>query len=231
MAFFFSLLSAPYGSASEGDVYNFSWLDPDKEIYVLQNRKFRKNGRPYVGLGFGKTTSGAFVDGTNIQGRAGFFFREEWGIEVVLSKNSGEENVTARSVRNEGATPFRRVVEGYYGAMLSWAPFYSKINTFNQIVYLDWIFGAGYGNVSEKNNKTEFFDAGPGGGTIVDQLDSSALLWQAALKLYLTPRWNVRLNLVTLHYKGDHPLNSSTEESKKVWNHHYDLNLSVGMTF
>ena len=31
--------------AADDDEYNFSWLDPDKKIYVLQNRKYRKAGR------------------------------------------------------------------------------------------------------------------------------------------------------------------------------------------
>ena len=189
--------------ASEGDIYNFSWLDPDKEIYVLQNRKFRKSGRPYVNAGAGITTSGAFVDGKNYQLRAGFFFREEWGIEMIYSKNTGEENITAKSVRST-TTPFRRIVQDYSGAMLSWAPFYSKINTFNQIMYIDWIFGLGYSKVSEKNNWVEFFDTGPGNKET--QENANGILAQAALKLYLTPRWDVRLNLMTLHYKGKHPI-------------------------
>src|SRR5690554_4309003 len=68
----------PSQSVASSDLtYNFSWLDPDKEVYVLQNRKYRKAGRLHATLGGGITTSGAFVDSTTLQGRVGFFFREE----------------------------------------------------------------------------------------------------------------------------------------------------------
>src|SRR5690606_16916020 len=122
----FLSLAQNFVFAAEGDTYNFSWLDPDKEVYVLQSRKFRKNGRAYVNAGGGITTSGAFVSAKNIQGRAGYFFKEEWGFEFLYSMNSGSENETAKSVRNEGSSgsvPFRRIVDKYYGAMIMWSPF------------------------------------------------------------------------------------------------------------
>ncbi len=40
--------------ASEKNVYDFSWLDQDKEVYVLQNRKFRKKNKLYVGAMAGR---------------------------------------------------------------------------------------------------------------------------------------------------------------------------------
>ena len=155
-----SLLLSLNLHASEKDIYEFSWLDPDKEVYVLQNRKFRKAEHLYVNLGAGITTSGAFVDSTSIQGRAGYFISEDWGIEVLYAKNNGKENDNFKAVRatsnGTGSTPFRRIVESYTGGMIVWSPFYSKINTFNKIVYMDWIFGLGVAQLQEHNNKTFF---------------------------------------------------------------------------
>ena len=48
--------------ASESSLYDFSWLDKDKEVYVLQNRQFHKKGTMNLALGGGMTVSGAFVD-------------------------------------------------------------------------------------------------------------------------------------------------------------------------
>ena len=110
-------------------------------------------------MGGGITTSGAFVDSTVIQGRAGYFFREEWGFELVYSMNNGDENATAKSVRSEGTAgsiPFRRIVDNYMGGMILWSPFYAKINTFNQIIYVDWIIGLGVAKLEETNNQVEF---------------------------------------------------------------------------
>jgi hypothetical protein len=153
-----SLTLSTQAFASEKDIYEFSWLDPDKEVYVLQNKKYKKAGHFHVNAGGGITTSGAFVSSTAIQGRVGYFISEDWGLEGIYSKNSGKENDTAQGVRNvngggTGTTPFRRIVDSYMGAMIIWAPFYSKINTFNKIVYMDWIFGLGYAQLKEHNNK------------------------------------------------------------------------------
>ena len=60
--------------AGESSTYDFSWLDPDKEVYVLQNRKFRKKRSLFVSGGGGKTLSGAFVDSNSITGAHGIFF-------------------------------------------------------------------------------------------------------------------------------------------------------------
>ena len=119
--------------------------------------------------------------------------------------------------------------------MLIWSPFYSKINTFNQVVYMDWFFGLGFGNVTEKNNKTSDVKMCKGGPAIQgvfnrekpDETETaSGFLWQTALKFYLSETWDVRLNLVTMNYKLQNP--SLNEE---VWNHHYDLSVSLGWSF
>ena len=44
-----TLIMSSVVMANEKSLYNFSWLDNDKEIYVLQNRKFRKDGNVYIG--------------------------------------------------------------------------------------------------------------------------------------------------------------------------------------
>ena len=35
---------------SSDEEYNFKWLDPDKKVYVLQNRKYRKALRPFFSV-------------------------------------------------------------------------------------------------------------------------------------------------------------------------------------
>tara|TARA_R110000868_G_scaffold153058_1_gene378361 strand:- start:9210 stop:9941 length:732 start_codon:yes stop_codon:yes gene_type:complete len=215
--------------ASEGDTYNFSWLDPDKEVYVLQNRKFRKNGRAYANIGAGITTSGAFVSSNNIQGRAGYFFKEELGFEFLYSMNSGQENATAKSVRNEGSSgsvPFRRIVDSYMGAMLMWSPFYSKINTFNTVVYVDWLFGLGYASLKETNNRDEFVNGAT--SAVPTQESHGGLMWQAAMKFYLNESFDVRVNLATVHYKAQ---KASATENEEAWNTNYDLAVSLGYSF
>lgn len=216
-------------NASEGDTYNFSWLDPDKEVYVLQNRKYRKNGRAYANVGAGITTSGAFVSSNNIQGRIGYFFKEELGFEFLYSMNSGAENATAKSVRNEGSSgsvPFRRIVDNYYGAMLMWSPFYSKINTFNTVVYVDWLFGLGYASLTETNNRDEFVNGAT--SAIPTQESHGGLMWQAAMKFYLNDSFDIRLNVATVHYKAQ---KASVDTAEEAWNTNYDMAVTLGYSF
>jgi outer membrane beta-barrel protein len=235
--FVFLFLFSPLNiHAGESDTYSFTWLDPDKEVYVLQNRKYRKKGKVHLNLGGGKTLSGAFVDGTTLQGRIGYFFGEEWGFEGVYAKNSGSENVTAESVRNRGASgsiPFRRIVDKYMGGMILWSPFYSKINTFNKIIYFDWIFGLGYGSMQETNNTDEFIGAGNDDTTITH----NGILWDVGMKFFINESFNLRLDMTVFHYKADivETVNGATNtlnrDAGQEWYSNWDLAASIGVNF
>jgi hypothetical protein len=37
--------------ANEKDLYDFMWLDPDKKVYVLQNKVHKKERTIYINLG------------------------------------------------------------------------------------------------------------------------------------------------------------------------------------
>jgi outer membrane beta-barrel protein len=226
----FLLLSLALSSkvfASEKDIYEFSWLDPDKEIYVLQNRKFRKAGHVHFNVGGGITTSGAFVDSKAIHGRAGYFFTEDYGFEGIYSKNTGKENDTAKAIRtNSGSgssTPFRRIVSNYVGVMALWSPFYSKINTFNKIVYMDWILGVGYGQLKESNNK---LDVKTGGiDKTVTSESHSGIMWEAGMKFYLDQSFSIRADLTGVHYKA------LTVSANSTYYSNFDGTISLGYSF
>jgi len=215
--------------ANEKDIYEFSWLDPDKEVFVLQNRKFRKADHAYINLGGGITTSGAFVDSTAIQGRVGYFFTEDYGLEGIYSKNSGKENDTAKAVRGGGSggtgtTPFRRIVDSYMGGMFVWSPFYSKINTFNKIVYMDWIFGLGYAQLKEHNNQLEL----PSGSNDTTQtaLSHAGLVWDVAMKFYIDESFSIRTDLTAIHYSA-----TKVNSVGTAINSNFDATIALGYSF
>lgn len=210
--------------SAEGDTYSFTWLDPDKEVYVLQNRKFRKKGKFHVSLGGGMTTSGSFVNGSNLQGRAGYFFKEEWGFELLYSKNAGEENADAQAVRNTtaaGSTPFRQITNYYMGGLLLWSPFYTKMNTFNTIIYMDYIFGLGIGKIEESNNRLELQNTINKSETIEVH---NALLWSMGMKFYVNDSFSIRPDFTGVIFKSLRP----DRNEENVYSH-YDLSLSVVM--
>ena len=102
--------------ASENNVYDFSWLDQDKEVYVLQNRKFRKNKKVYLGLLAGSQINGAFIDSNEFSAHGGFFFKEEWGVELFYTSASGSTNNTHDGVNEQGTQAFYRKVDTSMGA-------------------------------------------------------------------------------------------------------------------
>lgn len=229
ISFIALLIPTQSPEAAEDQTYNFSWLDPDKEVYVLQNRKFRKAGRLHVSAGAGITTSGPFVDSKTLQTRFGFFFREEWGAEFIYAKNSGEENDAASLVRNEdgsGSVPFRRIIDNYMGGMILWSPFYTKINTFNKIIYLDLILGLGYAKVEETNNRDEFLNGGTSGEEITES--HSGIMWNVGAKFFINERFSLRTDLTTIHYQAEV---ASETTNEKAWNENYDLAVSLGVSF
>ncbi|MBF0361392.1 MAG: outer membrane beta-barrel domain-containing protein [Oligoflexia bacterium] len=222
------LISANIASAGEGSLYNFKWLDQDKKVYVLQNRKFRKKSSLYIMGGGGFSPDETYLTSYNLQARAGYFFTEDFGLELLYGKNFGSENNDAKSVKSAGAIPFYRDVQSYYGGLLLWSPFYAKMNTFNTIIYFDIIFGLGASKITEENNKNHL----DSGNTLTSKTieNHTAFLWNIASKIYLTQTYAFRIDLLSQNYQARRSLKSASE-SDQIWYRHYDLTLSFCVTF
>ncbi len=219
--------------ADEKSLYHFSWLDKDKEIYVLQNRKFRKDGRVYLGATGVKTVSGAFIDSYGGTARGGYFFREDWGIEFVYGKNTGNENDTAKGVREQSTVPFYRKVDSYMTAMVMWSPFYSKINTFNRIFYFDWMLGAGPASITTLDNRKKFESGEP--NTLTSE-NNMGLAWDTGLRFYVNENWSIRMDMTGLHYnakktkrQGNNPNTAATKAS--ILFSSYDFGIGLNYSF
>lgn len=212
--------------SAETSTYEFKWLDPDKEVYVLQNRKFRKIGKLYLNVGVGTTTSGAFADAAYGQVRVGFFFTENWGFEALHTTTSSKTNSTYDSVFAQDSVPFVRLIDSYSGAMFMWSPFYAKINTFDQIFYFDWMFGLGFATLSEQNNRTALNEGSK--DLPFESEDHSGVMWATSLRFYMSQHWSLRLDLTTIHYQADKAFKDSQEQ---VWYDNFDLGVGLSYTF
>lgn len=224
-----SLIMSSMVMAAESSLYNFSWLDKDKEIYVLQNRKFRKDGKVYIGGNAGKTLTGAFITAYGASLRGGYFFSEDFGVELVYGKGMGGENTTAKGIREQGTVPFYRKVDSYTGGMLMWSPFYSKINTFNKIFYYDWLFGAGVASVSTNDNRERF-----NAKSDLTSETSMAFLWTTGMRFYITESWSFRLDFTGLNWRADRygkPQGSGSIQKKMDYFSNYDVSLGLNYAF
>jgi outer membrane beta-barrel protein len=228
-----TLLMSALVFADEKSLYEFSWLDKDKEVYVLQNRKFRKDGSLYVGGTIAKTLSGAFIDSYGGTVRGGYFLKEDWGFEFVYGKNSGQENDTANGVKEQGTVPFYRKIDSYTGAMLMWSPFYSKINTFNRIFYFDWMFGLGVANIKTLDNRNKFDTSSTDFNQLTSE-NSFGALWNTGFRFYISENWSLRLDFTGLNYKAAKTKKAqgagSTTTADKIFSN-YDLGLGLNYTF
>jgi outer membrane beta-barrel protein len=229
-----SLIMSTLVFADESSLYNFSWLDNDKEVYVLQNRKFRKDGSFYLGGTGAYNLSQDFLDAYGVTARAGFFFSEDWGIEGVFGKNSSQESDSAKGVKQQGAVPFYREIDSYMGAMLMWSPFYSKINTFNKVFYFDWMFGLGFANITTKDNRNKF-------NTVVSASEQNELtsestmgaLWNTGFRFYINESWSLRIDVTGLTYKAEKTTQDTAgtdSKSSKLFTN-YDLGLGLNYAF
>jgi outer membrane beta-barrel protein len=119
------------------------------------------------------------------------------------------------------------------GGMILWSPFYSKINTFNKIIYFDWIFGLGYGSMQETNNTDEFIGAGNDDTTITH----NGILWDVGMKFFINESFNLRLDMTVFHYKADivETVNGATNtlnrDAGQEWYSNWDLAASIGVNF
>jgi outer membrane beta-barrel protein len=223
------ILTTSFVFAAEDSMYDFSWLDQDKEVYVLQNRKFRKKGNLYVGATGGKSLAGAFIDSTEANLLGGYFFSENWGLELSYTKANGVTNNTHDIVNAQGASvAFFRRIDTAASAMLMWSPFYSKINTFNKIFYYDWMFGAGVSSVATEDNRNEY-TVGPDQNVLTKET-ISGLTWMTAIRIYITPSWSTRIDFKANHLNADVAL-SGTTDTEKQWAHYYNFNVGLNYAF
>ena len=117
-------------------------------------------------------------------------------------------------------------MDDYTGAMLLWSPFYSKINTFNKIVYMDWIFGLGFAKLTETNNILELDSNGI--DTTLTQETHTGVMWNVGAKFYFTEMWSTRLDLTTINYQAKTNIKNETQ---KIWYSNYDLVFSIEASF
>ncbi len=216
-------------SATEKDLYDFLWLDPDKSVYVLQNKVYKKALKFYFGLSYLSGATSEFQSTDGYGASLGFYIEEEWAIELNYnyyqnSKNTAYENLyTVLQLE-----PFIRRMNTSYGALLVWAPFYGKINTFNKIFYFDWSFAIGYSILNgESNAKTV---AQKSLTSTYESETFHALSLKTTYRFHVTKSAHVEIAYLRNIFYGVGPYGPNQEEGKNLIRTNNDLIFGVGMT-
>ncbi len=219
------LMSSPV-KAGEDSLYEFLWLDPDKKVYVLQNKLYKKENTFYADVGYINHLSSKFQDTNGFGLRAGYYFHEEWGVEIFLNEYANKDNDENKNIRLINTIePFIRRPKQSYGAMAIWSPFYGKINTFNKIFYFDWSFGAGISQLTTESNLDTVVSS-----TTISKFKSekhTAAAFKTKLKFHVTENVNIGVEYMTQGYMAPGPKNPKNDILR--WNN--DLIFSVGFSY
>ena len=187
-------------SVDQEDDADFSWLDPDKKVYVLQNRKYRKAGKPAVFLGGGLDLNNPFRSGYFGTARGAFWATEQFGAEFFYSgfKNSDNATLTALKNNNSASLPYVREVRGYFGGVAAWAPFYGKLNLFNKILYYDWFINLGLAQVSTANDRNRL--AAASANYVYENY--LGFIFGTGQDFFITRHFSIRWDLIGLTYSA-----------------------------
>jgi len=223
-----TLMAASWADAAENsrgsnyDEYSFSWLDPDKRIYVLQNRRYVKAQKLILSLMTGVGTSNPYRTTYNLDPRIAFYFSEALGIEFFYTKTVNKTNTTFNQLQQASPTtwPVVREIRSQMGVLGHWVPWYAKINVFNKILYLDWYFSGGVGTLQTALEKRTIAN---GPSTYTDQ-NFTAFYFGTGHNYYLSDSFSIRLDLLGAAYNAELGPGSTA----KAWYSNYNFNIGLG---
>lgn len=216
-----SEIDTPAPSADDG--YSFKWLDPDKKIYVLQNRRYTKAGRGMLSVIAGPGSSNAYRNTAGVSLRGGFFFSEWLGLEIFHTLQSNSDNGTFQSLKAATANiiPIVREIKSQTGVVVNFVPWYAKINMFNEILYFDWYFSVGGGSVMTRlDTRTNALRA----SSYVDQTFTGIFASTGHL-YHLSQLFAVRLDVSGAYYNA--PNSGLTGEKSWFSNYLYSIGFAL----
>lgn len=215
------LASAAPRSTAEDDEYSFKWLDPEKKIYVLQNRRYQKANRVLLSMLVGPGISNSYRSTYNLEPRFAYYFKEDLGVEFFFTKGFNSPNNTfralAQAVGAAGPYPVVREMDSQFGLLMHWVPWYSKINVFNKILYFDWYFSGGVGQL-----KTNLSQNSTGAVTANESL--FGLYFGTGHQYYVSESLVFRLDFQGTFYRA--PIFGTTGDS--VYYSNYSFGLGLG---
>ncbi|MFA6235804.1 MAG: outer membrane beta-barrel domain-containing protein [Bacteriovorax sp.] len=228
--FLSTLAAVPAVSVSaEKDLYDFLWLDPDKKVYVLQNKVHKKEHTVYANLGMGLGLSSTFQDTSLYHGNVGYYLTEEWALEGLYTSYSNKDNEAFDNLKRlNGSIPFIRKTKSNYGVIAKWSPFYGKINTFNKIFYFDWSFGLGLGKLETESNAKSV--GNPAQANVYTAESYTTVIGKTELTFHATKNVHIGLGLIMNTYKAPGPSINNQAGQDKIRNN-LDSILSVGFSF
>jgi len=227
ISLFFLILISKNLWAGTKDFYEFKWLDPDKKVYVLQDKLYENKGRFYFNLGYGSQGLSDFQDTNLLHANIGYNFAEEWGAELFYSSYSNKNNNSFEAVQNGSVKvlPFILKIKSSYGLLATYSPFYAKLNTYNLISYIDWSFALGYASMQTADNYQDFLSNNTQ-NRFVD-VSKSAIVGKTQIRFFLSEYFIFNIDFFNYWMKARQPGNAGTEKYIRF----NDWIFSLGLSF
>ena len=196
----FLLLTADWLKAKEEVPYDFTWLDSEKKIFVIQNKIYEKELSFYVDLAAGDHSHSNFQSSIVFQSRLGMFITENWGFEFFYSVINNRNNEAVNALKNIRETksgdgniinPFVRQINKYYGVALVYSPFYAKVSAWSSTYYFDLNLAFGLEKIIGASNIDDFMTIPPDPSNRFNPESYFGPLIRAELRFYVTRRFTI----------------------------------------
>jgi outer membrane beta-barrel protein len=211
-------------NASEQDLYEFLWLDPDKHVFVLQNKQHKKAKKFFAQASYLNAVNVDFQESNGLGASIGYHFNEQLGIAIDAHFFNNSNNKAYQNILNvTNSEPFIRRPEQNISLNLLWTPFYGKINTFNKIFYFDVGLGVGLSRLGMSSNLNNVRDT-----NIINQFDRENYLGvnsKIFIKFHIDNRQFIGAEFNNTSYKGLGPRGNKTVDHLRY------LNFSYGVSF
>lgn len=220
------------GAAHAGtkDFYEFKWLDPEKKVFVLQDKLFENQKKFYLNLGYGFQDLSQFQDSTGFHMAVGYYFKEEWGVELFTNFYRNKDNNAYSAVQTPNAgtpvLPFILRNKSIYGLMAIYSPFYAKLNTYNLIYYIDWSFGLGAAQINAEDNYADFSTGQTTPQQGYESVSKTAISAKTQVTFHLSDLWTFNIDFYNYWVKARQP-----DGGDEKYIRFHDWLFSAGMTF
>jgi outer membrane beta-barrel protein len=212
--------------AAEEDLYDFLWLDPDKAVYVLQNKIHKKENSFFLAGGFASSMNTDFQTTQGASVEVGYWLNETLALSLQHSVFSSKNDEAYKNItRVNNIEPFVRRAQSYTNLWFHWSPFYGKINTFNRIYYFDVGFALGLGALNMESNLRTLDDTNVVG--VYDPESFTSLGAKGFVKFYPSERTFISIELINNTYKAYSPGNQTNKQFK----HLRDFTINFGFKF
>ncbi|MGE3260589.1 MAG: outer membrane beta-barrel domain-containing protein [Bacteriovoracia bacterium] len=216
---------------AEKDEYDFSWLDPEKKIYVVQNRKYTKAQKIELAVNGGIGIGEPYRTRRIVMPRLFYYFNEHWAASFLagFGKNAENNNLSQLKLVSS-VVPAVRDIQSFYGGSVVWLPFYGKFNMFNQLFYVDWHFEVGMGQVSSEID----LQTSRTGDPILNVANYTSFHYGTGMKFFISRQFAARLDYLAVNYKAptglDGSLTSTNGAVEDTYDNHF-LTLGLSYTF